>query len=76
MNTCPICKREFPDWTESDCRLVLITNAFLDGGYVRMCPLCYADDHKIRHGVDWHPVGKLASQMFEEAKKLYPQEKN
>lgn len=72
MDICPICKRKFPDCTESKCCLDLVVNAFIDGEYVKMCPLCYADNHKRISGVEWHPTGELASQMFEEAKNLYP----
>lgn len=71
MQICPICKREFPDCTESECYLDLVINAFVDGEYVMMCPLCYADNHKRIHGVEWNPVGELARQMYEEARKLY-----
>ena len=72
MDRCPICKREFPDCTESECHLDLVVKAFIDGEYVKMCPLCYAVEHKRIHGLEWHPKGKLACQMFEETKKLYP----
>ena len=61
---CPICKRKFPAG--------LIADAFVGGKSVTMCPLCYGDDHLRRHKVEWNPVGEIASEMFEEAKQLYP----
>lgn len=72
---CPICKRTFPDCCESICHLDLVVDAFVDGLYIRMCPLCYADEHKRIHGFEWKPQGELASQMYEEAKLLYPKKK-
>ena len=68
---CPKCKRKFtvPENLMSG---AMVTEAFVDGRYVTMCPLCYADDHLIRHGVKWNPKGEMAKEMFEEAKKQYP----
>ena len=74
MDICPICKREFPDCSESECFLDLVVDAFVEGEHVTMCPLCYADDHKRIHSFNWQPKGELASLMYEEAKKLYPPE--
>jgi len=71
MDICPICKREFPDCAESECCLDLVVDAFIDGKYITMCPLCYAKDFKRIHGVNWQPVGEMASMMYEEAKRLY-----
>lgn len=70
MERCPICKRNFPDATESECGLDLITLAFIGGKHVETCPLCYADNIKRIHGIEWLPRGELAKLMYEEAKKL------
>lgn len=75
MDICPICKREFPDCSESECHLDFVVQAFIDGKYITICPLCYADDFKKIHGCDWQPKGELASQIYEEAKKLYPKKR-
>jgi len=63
MSYCPICERLFPDEP-----FPLVTQAFIDGRYVTMCPLCYADDHLKRHGVEWNPQGEIAASMYEQAK--------
>lgn len=66
---CPICKRLFNDEPVGP----LITDAFIDGRYIRMCPLCYADDLFRRTGHVWDPGDETtAALMFEEAKKQYP----
>jgi hypothetical protein len=66
-DTCPRCNREFYDNP-----IPLVTQAFVDGEYVEMCPLCYAEDVQKIHGIKWNPKGETASLMFEEAKKQYP----
>lgn len=64
LDTCPQCKRGFPDEP-----LTLVTHAFIDGEYVEMCPLCYAAEHKKIHGVAWKPKGEIAKEMYRLARK-------
>lgn len=69
MEQCPICKRKFkvPEYLGA-----LVVDAFVDGKYITMCPLCYAENVLRIHGIPWDPVGEIASEMFEEAKQQYP----
>ena len=61
---CPICKRKFPDEP-----ITLVTEAYIDGRWQRMCPLCYADNHKEIHGTAWKPKGEIAKDMYRLARK-------
>ena len=67
---CPICKRLFPDYP-----FPLVTQAYINGQYITMCPLCYADDHLKRYRVPWNPIGKKAAAMYEQAKQYRREEK-
>lgn len=68
---CPNCSRVFEDACDRGVGSI-VTLAFVGGKYTEMCPLCYAEDHKIRHSASWNPKGEIASAMFEEAKHQYP----
>ena len=59
-NKCPQCKRFFPDTP-----VRLVTEAYIDGRFIRMCPLCYADHYYQAHGIHWNPTGEMASLMLE-----------
>jgi hypothetical protein len=54
----------------------LITEANINGVYAKICPLCYAEEVKQIHGIDWNPTGEFASSMFDYAKEQYPDWKN
>lgn len=69
--TCPRCKRIFQDACDEGIGSI-VTDAFIDGRYIEMCPLCYAEDFKKMHCSKWLPLGEIASAMFEEAKRQYP----
>ena len=68
-DTCPRCNRSFNDNPIGS----LVTQAFIDGRYVTICPLCYDIDHLGRHGCLWNPKGEIASAMFQEAVNQHPE---
>ena len=51
----------------------MVVEAFINGGYITTCPLCYAEDIKEMTGLPWTPAGSMAAEMLEEAKKQYPE---
>jgi len=72
MDKCPQCKRKFKRIGD----MSLITEANINGVYAKICPLCYAEEVKQIHGIDWNPTGEFASSMFDYAKEQYPDWKN
>lgn len=69
MERCPECKRRFfiPEDIGSILALFCIHNE-----RVTMCPLCYAKAYEETFGIIWSPKGEIASAMFSEAKRQYP----
>ena len=35
-----------------------------------MCPICYAEEIKRVHGIEWEPGGEMAAEMYELAKRI------
>lgn len=60
MSYCPQCKRRFKDDP-----IPLVSYAIVRGKEKLMCPLCYAAEHKLIHGVEWNPSeGSQAELMY------------
>lgn len=69
--TCPKCYRKFKTNPDNGIATI-VTEAYIDGEWIRLCPLCYSESVKQIHGIKWNPKGEIASAMFEEAKRQYP----
>jgi len=72
-DVCPKCKRVF-EYPVEDVPMVgtLTPTAFINGHPESMCPLCYAEAVRRIHGIEWEPQGEMAQEVFEMAKKMFP----